>query len=488
MNKNSQDFFLGARKIIQKPASKSIISSLLSILIGILVGFVVMLIAVTFTPGANPFQALGVIFAGPFAAATPSIAFGNMIFYSVPLIFTGLSVGIAYKTGLFNIGAPGQFHMGTLFSLLIALSIDTNGNRLLGVLVWLLALLAGIAAGMIWGALAGLFKGLFNINEVIVCIMLNWIAANIVTWVFSTTPNLINTAGGKSGYLITTAVTGNYTPKAGLDNIFTYGSSKSYLDFGIILAILAALFVWILLSKTTLGFSLKATGSNRNAAKYAGINDKTRMILSLTIAGGLAAAGGALYYLNPGIEFVWNSAYQILPDWGFNGIAVALLANCNPIGIIFSAIFIRYLSSAGSGLVFAGYNKYFADIIIAVIIYLAGFTRFFKELLGRFEKKKDYWYAKHGLDYMIIKEGDINLEENAKPTSSETTSELQKPKAEVHEEAKKMNPFKKFFLKIKQFFKYYYYKWFKKSKDPMAESLGEKPTEEEQTNEEGGNK
>ena len=242
-----------------------------------------------------------------------------------------------------------------------------------------------------------------------------------------------------------------------------------------------------MLSKTTLGFSLKATGSNRNAAKYAGINDKTRMILSLTIAGGLAAAGGALYYLNPGIEFVRNSAYQILPEWGFNGIAVALLANCNPIGIIFSAIFIRYLSSAGSGLVFAGYNKYFADIIIAVIIYLAGFTRFFKELLDRFEKKKDYWYAKRGMNYMIISEGDINLEENAKPVESENNPENNESK-ETHEEAKKINPFKKFFLKIKQFFKYYYCKWFKKSKDPMAESLGEKPAEEEQTKEEGGNK
>ncbi len=374
----------------KKDGTRSVISSLICILGGIFVGFIVMIILSLANPMldfADAFQGLGIIFGGPFASGSAKYIvtnLGDMIFYAAPLIMTGLSVAIAFKTGLFNIGAAGQFLMGTLGSLLVALNINTVGNPAAGFFVWLLALIVGMIFGMLWGAIPGIFKALFNVNEVIVCIMTNWIAANIVSWVFSAMPHLVNTGSGKGGYLITTLSTGNGTPKLGLDKIF----KGSYIDMGIIIAIVLAIAILIILNKTTFGYELKACGSNKHSAKYAGMNEKRNIILSMAIAGGLAAIGGALYYLNPGIELKFTSVYSKLPDYGFNGIPVALLASNNPFGVVFAGLFLRYLGQGGDNLTSAGYNRYIADIIIAIIIYFAGFAKFIRDLLLRRSKKK----------------------------------------------------------------------------------------------------
>ena len=237
----------------------------------------------------------------------------------------------------------------------------------------------GAVCGMLWGMIPGFFRAVFNVNEVIVCIMTNWIAANIVSWVFGLMPHLINSGSGKSGYLITTAVTGNGTPTLGLNQLF----KGSYIDAGIIVAIILAVGIHVMLTKTTFGYELRACGANRYGAKYAGMSEKRNIILSMAIAGGLAAIGGALYYLNPGIEFKFDSAYQKLPDYGFNGIPAALLGSNNPIAVIFVALFIRYLNTGGGNLTSAGFNKYIADVIIALIIYFAGFSKLFKDIMSR---------------------------------------------------------------------------------------------------------
>ncbi len=365
----------------RREGTKSIGASLISILVGILVGFLLMLIIAPFLNNAKPGKGFVYLLTGPFGSTTAGInQFGTMLFYAVPLIFTGLSVAVAYKTGLFNIGAPGQFLMGTMGSLLIALNINTTGNRVAGVFVWILAVLVGAILGFLWSLIPGALKAFFGINEVIICIMTNWIAANIVTWVFTAQPHLANVPEGKSGYLIKTISTGNYTPNFG---------SWSYLDISIIFAIIFAILMWIIMNKTALGYSMKACGYNKDAAKYAGINEKLYIMIAMGIAGALAALGGSFYYLNPNIELQFKSVYQSLPDYGFNGIPAALLANCNPIGVIFSAIFIRWLNASGSFLQRAGYNKYFADIIIAAIIYMAGFARFMREQLDRYFKLND---------------------------------------------------------------------------------------------------
>ena len=380
-----KNFFQNLR---QKEGFKSVLASILCILAGILVGFVIMIILSIFNERGRAFYGLRILLGGPFSSGYAMYIItnlGDMIFYAAPLIMTGVSVAIAYKTGLFNIGAAGQFLMGTMGSLMVALNINTTGKPGLGVLVWILALLVGTLFGMLWGAIPGLFKAFFNVNEVIVCIMTNWIAANIVSWVFSTTPSLINSGAGKSGYLITTASTGNGTPKLGLDKLFP----GSYIDIGILLAIVLAITMSVILTKTVFGYELRACGANKYGARYAGMNEKKNIVLSMAIAGGLAAIGGAIYYLNPGIEFKFDSAYQKLPDYGFNGIPAALLGSCNPVAVIFVGLFIRFLSIGGDNLTSAGFNKYIADIIIALIIYFAGFSKLFRDLLYRRRKKAE---------------------------------------------------------------------------------------------------
>ena len=376
-----------SKAILASEGMKAVISSLLCILAGILVGFLVLLILALTSdkiPVSDAFEGIGIILEGPFASGSAqNIAFvlGDMFFETAPLLLTGLSVAIAFKTGLFNIGAPGQYLMGAMGSVIVALSIPTTPATAFW--VWLLALITGMLCGMLWGLIPGLFKAFLNVNEVIVCIMSNWIAANVVSWVFSENKQFINTAGGKTAYTLPTTANGVSTPKLGLDKLFP----GSNIDIGIFLAILIAVGVYILMNKTTLGYELKACGHNKNAAKYAGMNEKRNIMLSMAIAGGLAALGASFYYLNGGAELAWNT-YGKLPDNGFNGIPVALLASNNPIGVIFSSMFLRFIDKGGYNLAgFTAYNEYVSDLIIAVIIYFAGFSMLIKGMLTRLKAK-----------------------------------------------------------------------------------------------------
>ena len=280
------------------------------------------------------------------------------------------------------VGAPGQYVMGTIGSLYVALSIQTT-SAAGSIAVWALALLVGTICGALWGIIPGLLKAFFNINEVIVCIMTNWIAANLSSWFFKYQLDIQTKETTKGGFLAKPEI--NHTPKLFFDKLFP----GSMLDAGIIIAIIAAIVIYIILNKTTFGFELKSCGSNKEAARYAGLNEKRNIVLSIAIAGALAGMGASLYYLNPAIEYKFVSAYSGLPAYGFNGIASAFLANCNPIGVIFSSLFIRFLNIGGDYLVKVGFNRYVADIVIAVIIYMAGFSRIIREFLnGRLSKKK----------------------------------------------------------------------------------------------------
>lgn len=368
---------------------RSILSSLMCIACGILLCELILIILAAFSPDipfSDDMTGFAIILGGPFASGSASnilFNFGDMLLESTPILLTGLSVAVAQKTGLFNIGAPGQYLMGAMCSLLVALAIPTTDTSAFW--VWLLALLAGIAGGMLWGALPGLFKAFFGVNEVIVCIMSNWIAANIVSWVFSITgEQFINIAETKTRFIRPTSSNGVMTPRLGLDKLFP----GSNIDISIFIAIAIAIGVYILMSKTTLGYELKACGYNKNAAKYAGMNEKRNIMLSMMIAGGLAGAGAALWYLNGKNDFMWNT-YGALPNDGFNGIPVALLASNNPIGVIFSSIFLRYIGKGGFNLAgYTAFNEYVSSLIIALLIYFAGFAKFFRDLLVSAKKKK----------------------------------------------------------------------------------------------------
>lgn len=382
------------KNLLNKDGTQKVLASLISILVGLCVGALVVII-VGLTKDSIPMSGMwdgvrmifiGILSTGRDAAGQLTWGFntqslGNMLFRAMPLVMTGLSVAVANKAGLFNIGAPGQYLMGTMASLMIALSIPSSVVPV-GI-IWLLAFLGGAIAGAAWGAISGLLKAMLNINEVLACIMTNWLAANIVTWAFdiSNFKNMVENT--KSGYIYKTTFNGVATPKMGLDKIFP----DSQVNGGILIAALIAIGMYILMNKTTLGYELKACGSNRHAARYAGINDKRNIVLSMAIAGALSAAGASLYWLSGNTEFYW-STYQSLPATGFNGIPVALLAANNAVGVIFSAVFMAMLDVVGVQLTgYTAYNEYITDVIISVIVYLSAFSLVIRMMLTR--KKKN---------------------------------------------------------------------------------------------------
>ena len=381
--------------LASRDGTRTVLASIVSILIGLVVGAIIVLIVGLTSDNlslTSAWEGIRLIFGCIFSTGRDSAGaltfgfnptnLGNMLFRATPLIMTGLSVAVAYKTGLFNIGAPGQYLMGTMASLMLALGIPSTVVP--AWIIWIIAFLGGILAGALWGAIPGMLKALLNINEVIACIMTNWIAANVVTWAFeiSNFKNLVEST--KSSYIYKTTFNGVETPKLGLDLLFP----NSQVNGGIIIAILIAVLMYVVMNKTTLGYELKACGSNRHAARYAGINDKRNIILSMAIAGGLSGAGAALYYLAGNTEFFW-STYTSLPATGFNGIPVALLAANNPIGVVFTGIFMSMLDIAGLQLTsLTAYNEYITDVIIAVIVYLSAFSLVIKMLISGRKKKK----------------------------------------------------------------------------------------------------
>ena len=403
----------------KRDGAKTILASLLSIVIGMLAGIMIIVIVGLTNDSivsSSIWDAIRLVIFGVFNkgrdAATGALTFGfnpayfgNMLFRAMPLILTGLSVAVAYKTGLFNIGAPGQYLAGICATLFIALSIPTSSVP--AWIVWILAFLGGMIAGALWGCIPGLLKALLNINEVIACIMTNWLAASLVTWAFdaSSLKNVLE--GTKTGYIYKTSTIindvvvdgvrtvaganvpegaqvlatrgGVATPKLGLDSIF----SGSQVNAGILIAVLMAVVFYIIMEKTTLGYQLKSCGSNRYAAKYAGIRDKRNIVLSMAMAGSLAGAAGSLYALSGNTEFFWTT-YQSLPAVGFTGIAVALLAVNNPIGVIFSGMFMSHLNINGQQLTnLTAYNEYITDVIVAVIVYLAAFMLIIKMWISK---------------------------------------------------------------------------------------------------------
>ena len=349
----------------------SVLASVISILVGLLFGLL-LLILVNPTMAFPKFGEL--LTAG--VSTLPKLA--KVLYQAAPLVMTGLAVAFAFKTGLFNIGASGQYTVGAFCALACAIIFQ---------LPWWVCLLASFIAGAVWGFFPGLFKSLFNVNEVITSIMFNWIGMMAVNLLCM---NLKN-AEGKNVMLPTAWVSSpikdrtaalSYAnpnamiPKMGLDKLL----DSNFMNISIFIAIIVAVVMWVILNRTTFGYELKACGFNKNASIYAGINAKRNIVLSMVIAGALAGLGGGLYYLAGTAEY---TIQKTLLSMGFNGISVALLATSNPIGTIFSALFISYIQVGGESLqpVFA---KEMIDIIIAVIIYLSAYALLTKTIISRF--------------------------------------------------------------------------------------------------------
>ena len=296
---------------------------------------------------------------------------GTTLVKASALLMCSLSVLFAYKVGLFNIGAAGQYVVGAGACLYFGLKLN---------MPWIVCLLAAVVLAAAVGGVSGALKAYFNVNEVISCIMLNWISLYIVNMVLTgvkeqSTPYTRPLSSVNKSALV---------PTLGLDKMF---SNNEFVTLGVPLAVVMAIVIWVLLEKTKFGYELKATGMNKQAAKYCGMHEKTNIILTMMIAGGLAGFGAGIFYLS-GIE-QWMVQQTSVPAMGFNGIAAAFLGGLNPIGTIFSSYFIQHITSGGTYVDKTMYCTQISDLISAFIIYLCGFVLFFKLWLNRYLDKKD---------------------------------------------------------------------------------------------------
>lgn len=359
--------------ILQNKSVSSILAPIFAIVLGLLFGYLIIFIV---SPN-NSMKVFSVILQGGFSKGLKGV--GEVLYKSVPLIFTGLAVAFAFQTGLFDIGASGQYTIGFCASLFTAFYLQ---DKVTGSSLWIICLLAGMIGGMIWGAIPGLFKALLNVNEVITCIMTNYIGLYLVDMLIRDNPLVYNFNSKWTKVIPENA----NVPKWGLDKIF----ARSSVYGGIIIAIVIAIIINIILKKTKLGYELKACGFNKEAAKYAGINQNSRIILSMIIAGGLAGLAGAMN-LQSGVSYTY-APINAMDQTGFNGIAVALLGGNDPIGTIFSAIFFAHIKQGGFYMQTLGVKSEIIDVIVGAIIYFSALSLIIKTYLPiiakKIEKKK----------------------------------------------------------------------------------------------------
>ena len=358
------------KSLLKNNGVQSLIASLLCIVLGMLIGYIVLLF-INPTGAGEAIITVMKNFLNYNRADTQLKYLGNTLVKTAPLLMCALSILFAYKVGLFNIGASGQYTAGACAALYAALQWHWS---------WLPCMLLAIAAGCVMGAIVGLLKAYCNVNEVISGIMLNWImlyTANMI---------LANVKEPTSPYTIQMRSFGSAAvlPTLGLDKLF---NDNIYVTLAIPLAIILAIVVDVVLNKTRFGYELRATGNNKFAAKYCGMAEKRNIILTLVIAGALSGLGASLLYQS-GYE-QWQVTASSVPAMGFNGIAATFLGGLNPIGTIFASFFIQHITSGGAYVDKTIYCSQISDLISAIIIYLCGFVLFMKYAMNTAIAKRE---------------------------------------------------------------------------------------------------
>lgn len=349
--------------LLKNNAVQSLISSLICVILGILVGYIVLLFINPSGAGKAITSILKSFFFYPAGPARAKY-FGSTLVKTVPLVMCSLSILFAYKVGLFNIGAAGQYVAGAGASIYAALAWQCP---------WYVCLLLAIAAGSLFGAVSGVLKAYCNVNEVISGIMLNWIGLYLVNMLLTN----VKEASSPYSYTLISHNSSAILPSLGLGAFF---GNNQYVTIAVPLAILSAVVIWVVLEKTKFGYELRATGNNKNAAKYCGMKEKQNIIVTLILGGALAGMGAALFYLTD-IE-QWSCAQSSVPGMGFNGIAAAFLGCLDPIGSLLSSFFIQHITNGGGYVDKTMYCSQISDLISSIIIYLCGFVLFFKHFMN----------------------------------------------------------------------------------------------------------
>ena len=356
-------------KLIKKEGTKSALTSLWCALLGLILGFFILLMINPSEATYGMSSVLGnyLVFTNP---ADKLNYFGQTLAKTAPLIAMSLSILVSYKAGLFNLGASGQYSVAVLVISFLGAGLN---------LPWWLVIILAMAMGALYSMISGALKAFFNVNEVISGIMLNWIALYLVNAILSDNPLVWDSAHSEA--FVIESGNNAYIPQIGFDKLF---AGNNIVGLGMILIIIIAIIIFFLFKKTTIGYELKATGLNKDAADYAGMNKVKNILIATAISGALAGLAASLNMQNGFTSWKLSS---VPPDIGFLGISSAFLGGLHPLGVIFSSYFIVHITEGGSMITDLGFSPEVASIMTSVIIYLSGFVFFVKEILRRYDLK-----------------------------------------------------------------------------------------------------
>lgn len=344
------------------PVIKLLQGNILYTLIAIIVGFIVgaVLLAVA---GISPGVAYAKLFDGIFSKVKYIVW---SIVYATPIIFTGLSVAFSFRTGVFNIGAEGQYVVGTLAAAVVGIFVKVPA-----VIHIPLCLIAAALAGGLWSMIVAVLKVKRGINEVLSFIMFNWIAYYLSNYVVNI-PAVHKEGGGEATKDILATAQMKFSSEA------INGALGSGASYNILFAVIAALVIAFILNSTTLGYKLKAVGFNRHAAEYGGINANKEILTAMSISGALAGMGGASQLMGMANRI---SQFSSQEGFGFQGITVALIGATNPIGCIFAGLFYGAMKYGGTKLSLVNAPSEIVDIIMGTVIFFIAISHVFKRII-----------------------------------------------------------------------------------------------------------
>ena len=358
------------KSVLEFISENTFIHILLSIFLGFLIGAIFLAVM-----GLSVGKAYGRLI----NSVTSLKGFSYVVVYSVPYIVAGLSVAFSFKTGVFNIGAEGQFVVGAMGAAVVAILLPDLPKSVLIPLCFVSAMLMGA----LWGVIVGLLKTKRGINEVLSMIMFNWIAFYLSNYIAGL-PGIKNEGSAEA----TKSISDNASMLLSKDFIKGAGLAPT-ANWGILVAILITVIVWIVIEKTTLGFELKAVGSNRYAAEYGGINVNRSILTALGLSGSMAGLAGALYLMGMGTRI---SIFSSQEGFGFAGIVVALIGCSNPFGVFIAGLFYGALMYGGSKLNLEGAPTQLINVIVGTVVFFIAISVIFRNLkyirIGKSNRKE----------------------------------------------------------------------------------------------------